>query len=128
MRATVAGSGEDLPLSHLPTACWVTPRRIDEELTTILQLIDSVSKGSTGGGGDSDGKDGVLLGGSSTVRCRTAVFKTASLNHSDISPRGHPHTPYPVSYTHLTVNLSRKIFYSVEEWQIIRKYLNQEIR
>ncbi len=25
-----------------------------------------------------------------TVRCRTAVFKTASLNHSDISPRGHP--------------------------------------
>ena len=24
-----------------------------------------------------------------TVRCRTAVFKTASLNHSDISPRGH---------------------------------------
>ena len=29
-----------------------------------------------------------------TVRCRTAVFKTASLNHSDISPRGHSHTPY----------------------------------
>ena len=25
MRATVEGSGEDLPLSHLPTACWVTP-------------------------------------------------------------------------------------------------------
>ena len=25
-------------------------------------------------------------------------------------------------------HLSRKIFYSVEEWQIIRKYLNQEIR
>src|SRR5699024_10031736 len=27
IRATVEGSGEDLPLSHLPTACWVTPRR-----------------------------------------------------------------------------------------------------
>ena len=34
-----------------------------------------------------------------TVRCRTAVFKTASLNHSDISPCGHP--PYAVSNAYL---------------------------
>ena len=34
-----------------------------------------------------------------TVRCRTAVFKTASLNHSDISPCGH--SPYAVSNAYL---------------------------
>ena len=34
-----------------------------------------------------------------TVRCRTAVFKTASLNHSDISPCGH--SRYAVSNAYL---------------------------
>jgi repressor LexA len=40
-----------------------------------------------------------------TVRCRTAVFKTASLNHSDISPCGH--SPYAVSNAYLIYQICR---------------------
>ena len=39
------------------------------------------------------------MGFEPTVRCRTAVFKTASLNHSDISPCGH--SRYAVSNAYL---------------------------
>ena len=39
-----------------------------------------------------------------TVRCRTAVFKTASLNHSDISPCGH--SRYAVSNAYLLYQIS----------------------
>ena len=45
------------------------------------------------------------MGFEPTVRCRTAVFKTASLNHSDISPCGHP--PYAVSNAYLIYQICR---------------------
>ena len=45
------------------------------------------------------------MGFEPTVRCRTAVFKTASLNHSDISPCGH--SPYAVSNAYLIYQICR---------------------